>query len=421
MHNSKNDERRSFNVLGKLFHVRIDDLVQYPNTLLADSQRLQAYWRPNLNAYFLSRDVHMFERIILPFYTSSKLSNKIKRLSTMSFSDKLFREELEFYNLLEYYQTDDNLNFIFEYYTQTSSIISLLSRLLIRKCICWCIIDCVSCIACAIGICEIVLWRCQYQRSINLLIVDIIISLILLWTLFYEQYSDRILLEINFYMRNKFDEEVKNQIRRKVSMTERFIIIGSFQSPVFIIQLIFASSSFIITLLSYKRKNTWYFILGLAFRHLLLIRLCLTEMCHIIDILCYSGRSSFRVFSHLLLFLVTILFICIWIGLTLYVTDSNSTIDQPVVLAPSRYVYFVYHIILNVGYGDTTERSILSFILIVIMTLITCPLLIIIYQNFIQELNLVITKMIHVETFHHTSFIKYLITQINRYQHRMIH
>ncbi|CAF3938409.1 unnamed protein product [Adineta steineri] len=392
MHNSKNDERRSFNVLGKLFHVRIDDLVQYPNTLLADSQRLQAYWRPNLNAYFLSRDVHMFERIILPFYTSSKSSNKIKRLSTISFSDKLFREELEFYNLLEYYQTDDNLNFIFEYYTQSSSVISLLSHLLIRKCICWCIIDCVSCIACAIGICEIVLWRCQYQRSINLLIVDIIISLILLWTLFYEQYSDRILLEINFYMRNKFDEEVKNQIRRKTSMTERFIII-----------------------------DTWYFILGLAFRHLLLIRLCLTEMCHIIDILCYSGRSSFRVFSHLLLFLVTILFICIWIGLTLYVTDSNSTIDQPVVLAPSRYVYFVYHIILNVGYGDTTERSILSFILIVIMTLITCPLLIIIYQNFIQELNLVITKMIHVETFHHTSFIKYLITQINRYQHRMIH
>ncbi len=84
--------------------IRIDDLVRYPNTLLADSDRLQFYWRSNLNAYFLSRDVQMFERVILPFYTSTKLSNKITRLSTMSLSEKFFREELAFYNLLEYYQ-----------------------------------------------------------------------------------------------------------------------------------------------------------------------------------------------------------------------------------------------------------------------------------------------------------------------------
>jgi hypothetical protein len=102
---------------------------------------------------------------------------------------------------------------------------------------------------------------------------------------------------------------------------------------------------------------------------------------------------------------------CIWIGITLYVTDSSST----TILAPSRYVYFVYHIILNVGYGDTTEKSILSFIIIIIMTLIACPLLIIICQNFNQEMNIITTKMIHVETFHHKSFINYLIAQVNRY------
>lgn len=155
--------------------------------------------------------------------------------------------------------------------------------------------------------------------------------------------------------------------------------------------------------------------MGLAFRHLLLIRLCLSDMCHLIDILYYSGRSSFRVFSHLLLFLATVIFMCIWIGIIVYVTDSSSITNHSKIFAPSRYVYFIYHIILNVGYGDTKEQSILSFIMIIIMTLITCPLLIIIYQNFIQELNLIITKMIHIETWHHTSFINHLITQVNKY------
>ena len=103
----------------------------------------------------------------------------------------------------------------------------------------------------------------------------------------------------------------------------------------------------------------------------------------------------------------------------MYVTDSNPSrirlMDHSKILPPSRYVYFVYHILLNVGYGDTTEQSILSFIIIVIMTLIACPLLIIIYQNFIQELNVITIKMAHVETWHHKSFTKHLITQLNKY------
>lgn len=153
--------------------------------------------------------------------------------------------------------------------------------------------------------------------------------------------------------------------------------------------------------------------MGLAFRHLLLIRLCLPDMCHLIDILYYNGRSSFRIISHLLLFLASIIFMCIWIGIVIYVTDSSSITAHSKILTPSRYVYFVYHIILNVGYGDTTEQSILSFIMIVIMTLIACPLLIIIYQNFMQELNIIIVKMIHIETWHHTYFINSLIIQIH--------
>ncbi|CAF3510727.1 unnamed protein product [Rotaria sp. Silwood1] len=420
--NSENDEQRSFNVLGKPFHIRIHDLVRYPNTLLADHIRLQTYWRPSLNAYFFSRDVHIFERIILPFYTSSESSNKIIRPLMISLSEKLFQEELAFYNLLEYYQSDDISNLLYGHHLQSSSIISLLSRLVILKCVCRCIIDCISCISCMMGMFEMILWRCHH-RFISLLIGDILTSLILLWTLFYEQYSDKILFKIKFNMHNKHEEE-RTQIREKSSSSELLVIIASFQSPVFVMQVIFASLPFIVTLLSYKHTGTWYFIMGLAFRHLLLIRLCLRDMCHLIDLLYYNGRSSFRVISHLLLFLATVIFMCIWIGIILYVTDSSSmtihSIEHRTILAPSRYIYFVYQILLNVGYGDTTEQSILSFITIIIMTLIACPLLIIIYQKLIQELDIITIKMSHVETLHRISFINYLITYINRYHSSIV-
>ncbi|CAF0879183.1 unnamed protein product [Rotaria sordida] len=243
-------------------------------------------------------------------------------------------------------------------------------------------------------------------------------------------------------MHNKHEEE-RSQIKGKAPLSEPLVIIASFQSPVFVMQIIFASLPFIVTLLSYKytgieekkksvNKNnhrlfllgTWYFIMGLAFRHLLLIRLCLRDMCHLIDLLYYSGHSSFRIFSHLILFLATVIFMCIWMGIILYVTDSSSltidSINRHTILAPSRYIYFVYQILLNVGYGDTTEQSILSFIVIIIMTLIACPLLITIYQKLIQELNIITTKMIHVETLHRISFIDYLTTQIDRYHQSIV-
>lgn len=141
-------------------------------------------------------------------------------------------------------------------------------------------------------------------------------------------------------------------------------------------------------------------------------------MCHLIDLLHYCGHLSLRVLSYFLLFLATILFMCVWIGITLYVTDSSSitthSIDHNAILPPSRYIYFVYHILLNVGYGDTKEQSTLSFIIIIIMTLIAYPMMIIIYQNLIQELNIIKTKMIHVETLYYFTLIDHLKIQINK-------
>ncbi len=99
-----------------------------------------------------------------------------------------------------------------------------------------------------------ILWRCHH-RVIILLIGDIVISLILLWTLFYEQYSDKILLKIKFYLHDKVEEEENTQIRRKVSLNQQFKIIPSFQSLVFLMQIIFASLPFVATLLSYKHKG----------------------------------------------------------------------------------------------------------------------------------------------------------------------
>jgi hypothetical protein len=99
------------------------------------------------------------------------------------------------------------------------------------------------------------LWRCHH-RSITLLIADIVSSLLLLWTLFYEQYSDKILLKIKFYLQQKVEEEEETtEIRRKTFSNEKFIIVVSFQSLVFILQVLFASLSFIATLLAYEHKG----------------------------------------------------------------------------------------------------------------------------------------------------------------------
>jgi hypothetical protein len=98
-----------------------------------------------------------------------------------------------------------------------------------------------------------ILWGCHH-RLMSLLIGDIVISLTLLWTLFYEQQSDKILLKIKFYLHYKAEEEeIEN--RREVSRREQFVIITSSQSLVFIMQVILAGLPFIASLLSYKHKG----------------------------------------------------------------------------------------------------------------------------------------------------------------------
>ena len=102
-----------------------------------------------------------------------------------------------------------------------------------------------------------ILWRCQHRLK-SLLIGDILISLILLWTLFYEQQSDKILLKIKFFLQNRIEEEGKDEhtkIKRTASLDKQFVIITSCQSLVFISQVTLATLSFIATLLSYKHKG----------------------------------------------------------------------------------------------------------------------------------------------------------------------
>lgn len=128
---------------------------------------------------------------------------------------------------------------MFENEEQTYEIIPLFRRLLLIKCVCRCIIESVSSISCFIGICEMLIWQCD-DRLISMIIVDISTSLIILWTLFYEQYSDRII----------FKTQLKTFIENK-----QLKIVCSYDSIIFAMQMISSSISFIMSLLSYRNKS----------------------------------------------------------------------------------------------------------------------------------------------------------------------
>ena len=128
---------------------------------------------------------------------------------------------------------------MFENEEQTYEIIPVFRRFLLIKCVCRCIIESVSCISCFIGICEMLIWKCN-DRLISMFIVDISTSLILLWTLFYEQYSDRII----------FKSQLKTFIENK-----HLKIVCSYESIIFVMQIIFSSISFLMSLLSYRNKS----------------------------------------------------------------------------------------------------------------------------------------------------------------------
>ena len=149
----------------------------------------------------------------------------------------------------------------------------------------------------------------------------------------------------------------------------------------------------------------------LAVRHLLLKRLCLVDMCHSIDILYYSGRSLFCVFSQLFLFLAALIFICIRIC-NRFKFNSYS-FDKPSNKFSSIMLFLSYHfeywirkynrtmlcIFYHYHYNDTYCMSSFEYYL----------------SKFHRRIESDNNKDDLSKTFHCISFINYLITQINRY------
>lgn len=129
--------------------------------------------------------------------------------------------------------------------SSSSPIISLLSRFLVEKCLCRCLVDCLSSLTCALGIVELILWRCQ-RRAVPFLLADLVISLSLLWALFSEQYADRILLRMQSSSSTRVEQN------RTESRQRRSFIIASCRSLVFSMQLLLASLPFLITFVSYS-------------------------------------------------------------------------------------------------------------------------------------------------------------------------
>ena len=284
---------------------------------------------------------------------------------------------------------------------------SLVFRLVLYKLIVRFIVDVLSDMFCLIGISELILHLC-YSRSLNLIIADILFGTFISSGLFYYQHLDHMWFDIQRIILEATPTN-KNVLKWKEFKKRRFIMNSSFRSPTFIGQIFIVYFSCLITLLSYQHTSsyfificilliiifildTWYFILGIVLRHLLLIPQCIPDLCNLIDKLHLNFSWTINVFSRFLSFLNTLVFICVWLGLTIYIIDS-SFITQSSILKPSRYVYFVYQILLNVGYGDTTEKSPVSFFIIIIITLCACPIFIIVFQNFIQQPKILATEI----------------------------
>lgn len=142
-----------------------------------------------------------------------------------------------------------------------------------------------------------------------------------------------------------------------------------------------------------------------------MIRLCFPEECHLIEIISSSGRLSLRFFWNLVMFLFSLCFVCVWIGIVICITECQSARR---IESPFRYIYFAYQMMLNVGYGDTKEESILSFIVLISMTLIGCSILIIFYQKLIEDLKNSERELICIETWSHQSFVEDLLRQMKR-------
>jgi hypothetical protein len=95
---------------------------------------------------------------------------------------------------------------------------------------------------------EFIVRRC-HRRIAVLLVGDIATSLILLWLLFYEQYADRWLFQLEADAQRNNDEQQTNG-NRQAPLSSCTVLLASCQSCVFTIQVFAAALSFIMSLLS---------------------------------------------------------------------------------------------------------------------------------------------------------------------------
>ena len=116
------------------------------------------------------------------------------------------------------------------------------------KCLCQNLFDTISAISCAIGISELILRRCS-SRHWSFIVLDLCLSCLLLALLFYEQRIDRIWLRIQSNLHRHFRAE----LHLNVIDAPRLLV--SYQSAMFIFQILLASFTFITTMLSFSNTS----------------------------------------------------------------------------------------------------------------------------------------------------------------------
>ena len=87
------DDRQTFNICGQKYEVLYTTLQRYPNTLLADEDRLVKFWDEKRKEFFLDRNRACFEAV-LTYYQSKGILSRPHGIP-----ESLFFKELQFYDL----------------------------------------------------------------------------------------------------------------------------------------------------------------------------------------------------------------------------------------------------------------------------------------------------------------------------------
>ena len=87
------DGRQTFNICGQKYEVLYTTLQRYPNTLLADEDRLVKFWDEKRKEFFLDRNRACFEAV-LTYYQSKGILSRPHGIP-----ESLFFKELRFYDL----------------------------------------------------------------------------------------------------------------------------------------------------------------------------------------------------------------------------------------------------------------------------------------------------------------------------------